>query len=205
MAVDKLVDSAQLDADLATVANAIRAKGGTSGSLAFPAGFASAIAAIPTGGGGVQNCIIGEFTGTSKGAALSIDLPYTGSGYPIAIVVFPKEGAYNSSGTFYNKVQRYAINTFTAVKQGTEVPDWSSSGTQASVLYCYKSSSSTATNTTRTGAFNVKTFIAPGTATSTASNVVRMGSPTDLSVFIANTSYGFAADIPYIYIVAYSS
>lgn len=52
MAVDKLVDSAQLDADLEDVADAIRAKGGTSASLAFPAGFVSAVQAIPTGGGG---------------------------------------------------------------------------------------------------------------------------------------------------------
>lgn len=50
MAVDKLVDSTQLDADLTSVANAIRTKGGTSGSLAFPAGFVSAIAAISGGG-----------------------------------------------------------------------------------------------------------------------------------------------------------
>jgi hypothetical protein len=52
MAVDKLVDSTQLDADLTSVANAIRAKGGTSAQLAFPAGFVSAVEAIPTGGGG---------------------------------------------------------------------------------------------------------------------------------------------------------
>lgn len=52
MAVDKLVDSAQLDADLTSVANAIRTKGGTSGQLAFPAGFVSAVEAIETGGGG---------------------------------------------------------------------------------------------------------------------------------------------------------
>ena len=52
MAVDKLVDSTQLDSDLTSVANAIRTKGGTSASLAFPADFVSAIAAIPTGGGG---------------------------------------------------------------------------------------------------------------------------------------------------------
>lgn len=52
MAVDKLVDSSQLDADLTSVANAIRTKGGTSASLAFPAGFVSAVEAIPTGGGG---------------------------------------------------------------------------------------------------------------------------------------------------------
>lgn len=52
MAVDKLVDSTQLDADLTSVANAIRTKGGTSASLAFPSGFVSAIADIPSGGGG---------------------------------------------------------------------------------------------------------------------------------------------------------
>jgi len=52
MAVDKLVDSTQLDADLASIANAIRTKGGTSAQLAFPAGFVSAVEAIETGGGG---------------------------------------------------------------------------------------------------------------------------------------------------------
>lgn len=49
MAVDKLVDSSQLDADLTSVANAIRAKGGTSAQLAFPAGFVSAVEAIEAG------------------------------------------------------------------------------------------------------------------------------------------------------------
>lgn len=51
MAVDKLVDSAQLNADLTSVANAIRTKGGTSAQMAFPNGFVSAVNAIPTGGG----------------------------------------------------------------------------------------------------------------------------------------------------------
>lgn len=51
MAVDKLVDSTQLDADLTSVANAIRAKSGGSSQLAFPAGFVSEIQAIPSGGG----------------------------------------------------------------------------------------------------------------------------------------------------------
>lgn len=49
MAVDKLVDSSQLDADLEDIADAIRAKGGTSASLAFPNDFVSAVQAIPTG------------------------------------------------------------------------------------------------------------------------------------------------------------
>lgn len=50
MALDKLVDSTQLDSDLTSVANAIRTKGGTSAPLAFPAGFVSAVEAIPSGG-----------------------------------------------------------------------------------------------------------------------------------------------------------
>lgn len=49
MAVDKLVDSAQLNSDLTSVANAIRTKGGTSAQLAFPAGFVSAIGDISAG------------------------------------------------------------------------------------------------------------------------------------------------------------
>lgn len=46
MALDKAVDSAQLNADLTAVADAIRTKGGTSAQLAFPDGFASAVQAI---------------------------------------------------------------------------------------------------------------------------------------------------------------
>ncbi len=46
MAYDKAVDSAQLDANLTSVADAIRAKGGTDAQLAFPSGFVSAVEAI---------------------------------------------------------------------------------------------------------------------------------------------------------------
>lgn len=51
MAIDKAVDSGALDSGLTSIANAIRTKGGTSASLAFPAGFVSAVQAIPSGGG----------------------------------------------------------------------------------------------------------------------------------------------------------
>ena len=51
MAFDKIVDGTQLDANLVSVANAIRTKGGTSASLAFPNDFIYAINAISGGGG----------------------------------------------------------------------------------------------------------------------------------------------------------
>lgn len=47
-------------ADLTSVANAIRTKGGTSAQLAFPAGFVSAIEAI-SGGGGDSGTIESDF------------------------------------------------------------------------------------------------------------------------------------------------
>ncbi len=43
MALDKLVDSTQLDADLTSIANAIRQKTGGAGKLSFPNGFISGI------------------------------------------------------------------------------------------------------------------------------------------------------------------
>lgn len=49
MALDKLVDSVQLDADLTSVADEIRSKGGTASSLAFPDDFIVAIRNISTG------------------------------------------------------------------------------------------------------------------------------------------------------------
>jgi len=66
MAVDKLVDSTQLNADLTSVANAIRAKGGTSAQMAFPNGFVSAVGAIPTGGGYTLNDFAESNFGTGK-------------------------------------------------------------------------------------------------------------------------------------------
>ena len=66
MALDKVVDSAELDASLQVIAEAIRAKGGTSEALEFPAGFVSAVEAITAGsgesGGSVES---GELTATA--------------------------------------------------------------------------------------------------------------------------------------------
>ena len=45
------------DTDLAAVADAIRAKGGTSAQLEFPADFISAIGDIPSGGGGGSDAL----------------------------------------------------------------------------------------------------------------------------------------------------
>lgn len=53
-----MADYLTTDTELTSVANAIRTKGGTSAQLVYPAGFVSAIEAIPTGGGGVETAHI---------------------------------------------------------------------------------------------------------------------------------------------------
>jgi hypothetical protein len=73
MALDKLVDSTQLDTDLASVANAIRVKGGTSAQLAFPTGFVNAVNAIGGGGGSAENLNVRIQNG--KSTPLSLRVP----------------------------------------------------------------------------------------------------------------------------------
>lgn len=89
MAIDKAVDSAQLNADLTSVANAIRTKGGTSASLAFPAEFVSAIAAISGGSSGLEYDS-GTFTLTSDygGGTGSYAIPHNLGEIPGLVVVW---------------------------------------------------------------------------------------------------------------------
>ena len=58
--------------DLTSVANAIRTKGGTSAQLAFPSGFVSAIAAIPSGGGDYDKLIDGTLVNASSSNVTTI-------------------------------------------------------------------------------------------------------------------------------------
>lgn len=80
-----MADYLTTDTELTSVANAIRTKGGTSASLVYPAGFVSAIEAIPTGstlpsatGVYFGNVIVmGSFTITTVGMEYSFEVGMT--------------------------------------------------------------------------------------------------------------------------------
>ena len=91
MALDKLVDSSQLDSGLTTIANAIRAKTGDSAQLIFPDDFSSAINNISTGEAAVQNpalalvdwegTVLKEYAAADVAALTSMPSPSTLSKY----------------------------------------------------------------------------------------------------------------------------
>ena len=92
MALDKVVDSAALDAEMTSVANAIRAKTGNAATLAWPDGFLTAIAEI-TGGGDGLKYDIGEFVLDADVRARDPSLPHNLGEIPEFILVWTDDFA----------------------------------------------------------------------------------------------------------------
>lgn len=121
MAIDKLVDSSQLDTDLTSIANAIRAKGGTSAQLTFPNEFVTAINAISGGGGStlITKTITenGTYTATDDSAdgysEVTVNVPTGGGG---GAVSESDVNFYNYDGTILHS---YTVAEFNAL---TEMP-----------------------------------------------------------------------------------
>lgn len=162
-----------------------------------------------SGGGGASNIVTGTFKGTTTGAAMDVTLNYSGSGYPIAVGFFPSEGGYNPNGALYNLIQRYVYTMIMFVKNNpSTTPSYSNSeNDKFTYQYRYKSSSTSATSAgTFTGTNAGVCNDADAKDSITSSNcTVRFKNNKKMSVYIASTSYGFAANIEYTYYVIYSS
>ena len=107
----KAVNATQLDADLTTVANAIRAKGGTSAPLSFPSGMASAIGAISTGitpTGTINITTNGTHDVTSKATA-NVQVP-TGTERTSSDVTVSGRTVTVPAGLYGSQVQKSIAN-----------------------------------------------------------------------------------------------
>ena len=194
-----MADFVVSDGSLKSVADAIRERGSTSSSIIFPDGFASAIRGIP------HDAAIGSFTGTTSGVPMDIELDYTGDGYPTAVLIYPSEGAYNSSGTFYNMIKRYAIVYWVGMKSVLPtVPTYEgiSSDDFMSCFLRYKNSTTDGRVTNTTYGPQAYTYTNIDASASPTSSV-RLKSKSLMSVFIASNSFGFVPNIPYNYAVLY--
>lgn len=159
---------------------------------------------------GATNIVQGTFKYDSYTSA-KIDLPYTGSGYPVAIIITPQKGSYNPDDPdFYNLVSVCAIEVYCATKARADVSPRYTGGSQANdgftVQYRYKQSTTSATAYSQT-ASNQYVVCSQGAPANNNQAVVRMPSATKLRLVTqsSNTSYGFANGVTYAYTVIYSS
>lgn len=159
-------------------------------------------ATFTEGGGGASNVVIGSFTtGSTTGTTGSVSVPYTGSGFPIACMVFVKGGAYNSANTdWYNSTHRYAVGQWTYHNA-----QQSSSCNTGVTTWIYKNNASSATTYSRSSAMSttVRSSSAP---TGAGATCVRMSTDgKTLKWYVSSTSYGLLADLEYTYIMIFSS
>ena len=110
MAIDKAVDSTQLNTDLTSVANAIRAKTGGSSQLAFPADFVSEIEGI------IGGMTVTETPDVGGGTIIAIDANIDIILEPITItengvVTAPSGKAFNQITTNVSGVPEVTIST----------------------------------------------------------------------------------------------
>lgn len=179
------------------------------GIYAAPAGSAyTPVIVNVSGSGGASNLVQGTFTAQSSAGVQSVTIPYTGTGYPIAAMVFVSGGAYNSdNSTWYDSVQRYAVGQWTMSKSvQSSTPTYTTSGTQNQgvTTAVYKNSTSSSTSYTRTSAMNTNVF-SSSDATNAGATCVRFKSSTSLSVYVNTSSYGLLPGLKYQYIVVYSA
>lgn len=174
---------------------------------------------VNVSGGGASNIVQGTFTtGSTRGGTGTFSINYTGSGYPIALMVFVDGGAYNNSTggntTWYNSVDRYDVGTFYMTKaEIPTTPAYTASASVTSNLGCvaviYKNSTSEPTTYSRTSSMTAVTYNMQTATANSGANCVRFkGNGTTLSYYVGNkasNAVGFAPSTKYAYIAVYSS
>lgn len=148
MALDKVVDSAALDAGMKSVADAIRAKAGTTDLLAWPDGFKAAVEGIQTGGGQTFQCgTVVSADGTNLVVPCTLDnilivRKYVTStkhmAYLLNATLLVADGlkiqiGTNSSGFLTNQ----GIEVFSITKQNGQTTFTQTTSTKFNGEYCY--------------------------------------------------------------------
>lgn len=164
-----------------------------------------------SGGGGASNFVTGTFTTPSTTATNgTVTVPYTGTGYPIALIIFVEGGCYNADVSgWYNSMTRYAVGQYCITKANTPLaPTYGTSGSAnlGTVQLLFKSSSSSATSYSSTRSIGANSY-SSSNANGTSTTSVRWRSNTLISYRTAggtSSTYGLLADTTYRYIAVYS-
>lgn len=176
-------------------------------------GLVSKIGDIQTGGGtSCPKLVQGTFTtGSTRAGTGTVSINYTGTGYPIAVMVYMQSGAYDPNDSWYNTIAAYDVDAFYMTKsQMSSTPTFVASASvpanQGVVCGVYKSSTSNATTHSRNGSSSA-VFFNSSDAT-TGYNCIRFKNSTKtMSYYIGNSAsnrVGLAPSKTYAYIIVYS-
>ena len=198
-----------LSNDRTAIQNAILAKGGTVTSADGFDDFASAIAAIPSGGTTIIN---GEFTTQSTSGIQHINIPYSGNGYPIMLYLVTDKGILKTD-PFKSSTAEDTIGEFVLIKSHPDLePEWLNGLSVAArdeclATYIFKYGSP-ASRLHATSSFpNIyAAMTSQDPPASSRERTAKFISPTVLSINIWSSSkkYGFLPEQKYVYWVVYS-
>lgn len=163
-------------------------------------------------GGGASNVVTGTFTALLNGKTTitSVDVPYTGSGYPVFVAVYVHGGISDPSNTgWYNVVGKSKIGIWTAAKNSSSAPSDGKAEFSTSCLY---KSSDSKWNTYAYVSQGGDVYqeggnpIAPNVSNNNPSYVVVMDGPSTLKVVCSSSdnNYSFQANTEYDYCIVYS-
>lgn len=162
-----------------------------------------------SGGGGASNFVTGTFTTPSTTSTNgTVTVPYTGTGYPIALVIFVEGGCYNSAiSGWYNSTTKYAVGQYCITKANTTLaPTYETSGgaNQGTIQLLYKNNSSSATSYSSTRSISANSY-SSSNATGSSATSLRWRNNTTISYITGNgATYGLLTDTTYRYIAVYS-
>lgn len=151
-------------------------------------------------------CVCGTFTtGATGGTTETVNIPYTGNGFPVFVSISLSEGARNSSGAGYNTLHRYGIVSVLITKFTNNAPTYGAvdADGKAIVAALYKNSDTTASSVQM--GTSTDQGIVNANAWASYSAAVQISSKNTLSVYISSTSYGLLPNAQYSYCIGYSS
>lgn len=166
-------------------------------------GYSSVTVNVPSGGG-AANIVEGTFTTNSASGVQNVTIPYTGSGYPIAAIIYPTGGINASPAA--SVVKQYSIVEWAFVKSDISTPPNYSSGNvnYGFTLMAFKSSASNATTYTGAASISGNVFYTSN-PTANQATVVKFSNATTLRFYVAASSYGMLPSTDFSYTIVYSS
>lgn len=177
----------------------------------FYAADGTRTAGTSSGGGGASNMVQGTFTtGSTRNTTQTVTLGYTGSGYPVALVVYVKDGMFNSHGdtVWYNSKNQYDVGAYYMTKSQADVaPSYRTGMGDSNGVAVAIHKNSTTSNVSYTSVQSVNAYAYGAQKPSSGHGCCAIHSSIEFEVYVGNLAsnkIGFAPDTEYSYIVVYS-